>query len=93
MEWINIKDRMPTRAEPIVYCKENPNRSKNWHVGIAYWTVSEKWNPEAESICAPTGFTHWMPLPDPPYNKAFNLTKHGQMAGNLLTRRQENLKG
>ena len=66
MEWISVKDKAPPHSEPIVYCRPNPRRRGNWHIGIAYWTTSEKWNPEAESVQCPDGFTHWMPLPEPP---------------------------
>jgi hypothetical protein len=63
--WISVKVKQPPPDEPIVYCRPNPRR-KNFSVGIAYWTVSKKWNPEMESKQAPEGFTHWMPLPAPP---------------------------
>lgn len=61
--WIAFKDHAPPTTEPVVYAR--PKSDGRWYVGIAYWTVSAKWNPEAESQYAP-GFTHWMPLPDPP---------------------------
>lgn len=63
-EWQSIKDKKPDGKEPIVYAR--PRGNGKWGVGIAYWTVSDKWNPEAESQHAPEGFTHWMPLPHPP---------------------------
>lgn len=67
MTWISIKDQEPPKDEPIVYAKPDTHRGpERWHVGIAYWTVSNKWNPEAQSRHAPTGFTYWMPLPPPP---------------------------
>lgn len=62
-EWISVEKEGPATDEPIVYCKPNPKGG--WHVGIAYWTVSETWNPEMESTENPSGFTHWMPLPSP----------------------------
>ena len=62
-KWTDIKDEAPSKDEPIVYRK--PKGDGRWSVGIAYWTVSEKWNPEMESQQTPHGFTHWMPLPDP----------------------------
>jgi hypothetical protein len=62
--WTNVKDQPPSKGEPIVYCR--PARGGRFHVGIAYWTVSERWNPEMESQFAPDGFTHWMPLPAAP---------------------------
>jgi hypothetical protein len=64
LRWIAVKDRAPDHREPVVYCRPNPNGT-GWHVGIAYWTVSQKWNPEQESTQSPRGFTHWMPLPPP----------------------------
>ena len=67
MTGISVKDQKPPSAEPVVYARPDFRRgSGHWSVGIAYWTVSKKWNPELESIHAPTGFTHWMPIPDPP---------------------------
>lgn len=65
-DWINIKDRMPDQKEPIVYARPHSRRNGVWSVGIAYWTVSERWNPEHESQRAPQGFTHWKPLGDAP---------------------------
>lgn len=64
--WISVKDKQqPLQTkEPVVYAR--PRENGKWSVGIAYWTVSEKWNPEMESTHAPGGFTHWMELPDPP---------------------------
>ena len=66
MPWIRVADQPPPHNEPIVYARRKLEQRGKWHVGIAYWTVSKKWNPEAESHQAPTGFTYWMPLPDPP---------------------------
>ena len=63
-QWISVKDKKPPTDEPVVYAYQKS--STQWNVGIAYWTVSEKWNPECESSQAPTGFTHWIPLPSPP---------------------------
>ena len=63
-EWIATGDKIPPTDEPVVYCM--PRGGKKWSVGIAYWTVSEKWMPEMNSEQAPEGFTHWIPLPDPP---------------------------
>ncbi len=64
IEWVDVKDRRPDRREPVVY--KRPSRSKpgKWGVGIAYWTVSQKWYPEPQSTIAPEGFTHWFPLPE-----------------------------
>ena len=65
--WISIHDEKPSQKEPVVYARPDLKRGNgNWNVGIAYWTVSEKWNPEAQSERCPRGFTHWMPLPSPP---------------------------
>jgi hypothetical protein len=66
MKWISVKEQKPLANEPVVYCRPNPGGTNNWHVGVAYWTVSKKWNPELESVKAPEGFTHWIPLPEPP---------------------------
>lgn len=62
MSWIAVSERMPDKSEPVVYRRPNPRHPGRWSVGIAYWTVSQKWLPEAESLLAPQGFTHWMPL-------------------------------
>jgi hypothetical protein len=66
MAWISVKDRMPDTREPVVYCRPARGGENGWHVGIAYWTVSQTWCPECESSRNPAGFTHWMPLPNPP---------------------------
>lgn len=71
-EWVSVKDRQPPRYEPVVYSRPNPRGG--WHVGIAYWTVSKKWSPEANSEHAPNGFTHWMPLPDKPCSAVLSTT-------------------
>lgn len=64
--WIPVRERQPDRKEPIVYARPDPGRHGKWHVGIAYWTVSQRWNPQMESEHAPEGFTHWKPLGDTP---------------------------
>lgn len=64
MKWIAVRDQTPPHNEPIVYCRRKDETT--WHVGIAYWTVSQKWNPELNSEYAFNGFTHWLPLPDVP---------------------------
>ena len=68
MKWISVEDRLPDHKEPVVYMRRKSGR-KGWFVGIAYWTVSKKWNPEMESTQAPDGITHWTPLPEPPEDK------------------------
>lgn len=67
--WISVRDRKPEGKEPVVYTRPSRHHYGMWSVGIAYWTVSKKWNPECESTCAPEGFTHWMSLPDSPPTK------------------------
>lgn len=61
--WIRVCDQKPPTKEPVVYAV--PKGNGRYGVGIAYWTVSEQWNPEIESVRAPQGFTLWMPLPGP----------------------------
>ncbi len=63
-KWIPVEERLPDIKEPVVYTTKKPGR-KGWLVGIAYWTKSEKWNPDFNAMPQPE-FTHWMPLPDPP---------------------------
>ena len=63
-KWISVKDKMPDKKEPVVYMRSGQGNQIS--VGIAYWTVSNKWNPLHESAADPEGFTHWMPLPEPP---------------------------
>jgi len=65
IKWISVEDRLPNKNEPVVYINRKEFK-KGWFVGVAYWTVSNKWNPECESTENPEGFTHWMPLPEPP---------------------------
>jgi len=63
MPWISVADKQPPHDEPIVYARPDTKRGPGrYHVGIAYWTVSERWHPELESANSPEGFTHWMPL-------------------------------
>ncbi|MGI9293441.1 MAG: DUF551 domain-containing protein [Pseudomonadales bacterium] len=64
-EWISVDDRMPDGKEPVVYARRKTGR-KGWFVGIAYWTVSDTWNPELEASADNNEMTHWMPLPTPP---------------------------
>jgi hypothetical protein len=64
--WICVEDLPPSHSEPVVYARPDPFRPGRWHVGIAYWTVSQRWNPEMESSMNPEGFTHYKPLGDPP---------------------------
>lgn len=61
-EWISVEDELPSKMEPVVYRRPYGDGTGRWLVGIAYWTVSKKWNPEAQSVLAPTGFTHWFDL-------------------------------
>lgn len=63
--WISVKEAMPDTKEPVLYLRRTSNKN---YIGIAYWTVSKKWNPEAESEHNPIGFTHWAPLPPLPTN-------------------------
>ena len=66
-KWTRVKDEEPVRTEPIVYARR---RGQRWSVGIAYWTVSGKWNPEMGARLDPDGFTHWTPLFPPPEGEA-----------------------
>lgn len=61
-EWISVADKQPDYSEPVVYKRPSHKGDGRWSVGIAYWTVSKKWNPEMESQKSPQGFTHWKPL-------------------------------
>lgn len=65
-DWIAVKDQKPDHSEPVVYARPHHRKPGVWSVGIAYWTVSKKWNPEQESQHAPEGFTHWKPLGSQP---------------------------
>lgn len=60
--WRDVKVQPPDRREPVVYKRKRVDG--RWSVGIAYWTVSEKWFPEINSTEYPDGFTHYMPLPE-----------------------------
>lgn len=64
--WISIYDKLPPNGEPIVYARFARGK---WQVGIAYWTVSQVWNPEMGTTACPEGYTHWFPLPPPPDSK------------------------
>lgn len=65
-DWIAVKDQVPPHDEPVVYARPHRSLRGVWSVGIAYWTVSKKWNPEQESQQAPEGFTHYKPLGSQP---------------------------
>ena len=60
--WIAVRDQEPDRKEPIIYARFD---GRTWAVGIAYWTVSQTWNPEL-ATSGVGGFTHWKPLGLPP---------------------------
>lgn len=56
-EWIAVKDRLPTRedaneTESILAINKDEK-----YVGRWVWDIVARW---------PTGFTYWMPLPQPP---------------------------
>ena len=75
--WTSIKDQTPSHDEPIIYCISPKGHDRSqWNVGIAYWTVSEKWNPDIYSNKNYEGFTHWMPLPKHPNIKTFCKDTH-----------------
>lgn len=63
-DWISVKELPPDHAEPVVYAR--PKGNGKWSVGIAYWTVSQKWFPEPYGVLAPRGFTYYKPLGTPP---------------------------
>ncbi len=63
-DWIDVKDQVPDKKEPILYAR--PKARGKWSIGVAYWTASGKWNPELNSAFAPKGFTHWKAVGEPP---------------------------
>lgn len=63
-QWISVDERLPSTLEPVVYLRKADNGLMS--VGVAYWTVSDKWTPGLCSKHQPEGFTHWRPLPEPP---------------------------
>lgn len=64
MDWISVEDEIPNHEEPIIYTRPD---GKKWIVGVAYWTVSDRWNPDIYSDKDYDGFTHFMYLPRPPF--------------------------
>jgi hypothetical protein len=64
-KWIAVRDQQPDKAEPVLYARPNPGTPGRWHVGIAYWTVSQRWMPQMAEHGS-CGFTHWKPLGDMP---------------------------
>jgi hypothetical protein len=66
--WIDVRRQEPDKRQPVVYARPNVRTGK-WHIGIAYWGMSELWAPEKSASKAPEGgkagfgFTHWFPLP------------------------------
>ena len=65
--WRPVSD-LKDHSEPVVYARRKNDRT--WHVGIAYWTASQHWNPEMQSVENPRGFDWWKPLGDPPQGQA-----------------------
>ena len=63
-KWVSCEEMPPPATEPVVYCMKKGDGK--WSVGIAYYSVSEKWIPDLFSEKHRYGFTHWMPLPPPP---------------------------
>jgi len=61
MDWISVKDRMPTPYASVLTC--NANDPDDIPV-VLYWDNRADWW-ASDLCCEPNGFkvTHWMPLP------------------------------
>lgn len=59
--WIPVSERLPDELVLVlVYCCEAEC------VGVAHFAANEWYTPEPQVIDIEAGFTHWMPLPQPP---------------------------
>lgn len=64
MDWISVKDEMPTKGEKVILW--GLDRYFGWsRMWIDVYVGSEKWEiADSRDIV-----THWMPLPKPPKEK------------------------
>ncbi len=77
-EWISVKDRMPERAQKVLFYSKNELLENDEHILIGYWGCSfydsgacTDWHtyPEMEqgqSTEKSINVTHWHLLPKPP---------------------------
>lgn len=65
MEWINVKDQLPTDEKPVLTCYRIGSQGPVTFVGVlTYYAFSSlpRWQHEGLGLVV----THWMPLPEPP---------------------------
>lgn len=72
MEWINVKDRLPTECVAVIVCVTEMNgferrmsiSMEGWHTTLnsTGWCCASLGDEEAVDIVV----THWMPFPNPP---------------------------
>jgi hypothetical protein len=53
----------PPRDSPIIYA--TVRRGLPPEIGVGWWTPGG-WVPGLQTLQNPDGFTHWLPLPEPP---------------------------
>ena len=71
MEWISVKDRLPTEQGHYLAigtlnwahggCHDDNGGDRRKNMVIAFWDSTERFNR--------SDVTHWMPLPNPPHPK------------------------
>lgn len=67
MEWISVKDKMPTYGEYLVYIKDK--RADTSAIVVAlYLEDADKWK-LSQAFPILGDITHWMPLPAPPESR------------------------
>jgi len=73
MEWISVKDRMPPKAEDVLFCLDGGSmivvgmltgHLNRWIISIDNADAINGIDKELDIIDREV--THWMPLPEPP---------------------------
>ncbi len=65
MEWISVKDRLPSDQPCIIYVKEHSPQIYMDYFG----ECSDGYIGFAHEIIFNTKVTHWIPIPKPPKNE------------------------
>lgn len=61
MEWISIKDKVPTQSGNVLLCMGGVVGIGGYSPGFGWWGTGADFDDDAH-------VTHWMPLPAPPSN-------------------------
>ena len=62
MEWISVKDRLPEKKDEY-YLFGGYTSDNKWESRSEHWATKDEHNKKLISL---VGYTHWMPLPEPP---------------------------